>query len=73
LPQRNDRSCLMDFALSEEQTAIFDMARDFGATHIAPFAREWEVAGEIPKAFGSNWRNWALAGSMCAKKAAERA
>ena len=39
----------MDFALSEEQTAIFDMARDFGAQHIAPFAREWEEAGEIPK------------------------
>ena len=39
----------MDFALSEEQTAIFDMARDFGAIHIAPFAREWETAGEIPK------------------------
>ena len=39
----------MDFSLSEEQTAIFDMARDFGATHIAPFARGWETAGEIPK------------------------
>ena len=39
----------MDFALSEEQSAIFDMARDFGASHIAPFAREWEAAGEIPK------------------------
>ena len=39
----------MDFALSEEQTAIFDMAKDFGTTYIAPFAREWEAAGEIPK------------------------
>ena len=39
----------MDFALSEEQTAIFDMAKDFGTIHIAPFAREWEAAGEIPK------------------------
>ena len=39
----------MDFALSEEQSAIFDLARDFGASHIAPFAREWEAAGEIPK------------------------
>ena len=39
----------MDFALSEEQTAIFNMAKDFGTTHIAPFAREWEAAGEIPK------------------------
>ncbi len=39
----------MDFALSEEQQAIFDMARDFGQTRIAPHAREWEAAGTIPK------------------------
>ncbi len=40
----------MDFALSEEQQAIFDMARGFGQEHIAPFAREWERQGTIPKA-----------------------
>lgn len=39
----------MDFGLSEEQTAIFDMAREFGAEHIAPHARAWEAAGTIPK------------------------
>ena len=39
----------MDFALSDEQTAIFDMAAAFGAEHIAPFARDWEAAGTIPK------------------------
>ncbi|WP_323769077.1 acyl-CoA dehydrogenase family protein [Antarctobacter sp.] len=39
----------MDFALSEEQTAIFDMAHAFGQERIAPFAREWEAAGTIPK------------------------
>ncbi|MFT5629488.1 MAG: alkylation response protein AidB-like acyl-CoA dehydrogenase [Gammaproteobacteria bacterium] len=39
----------MDFALSEEQTAIFDMAHAFGAEHIAPFARQWEKDEEIPK------------------------
>ena len=39
----------MDFALSEEQTAIFDMAQAFGAEHIAPFARAWEADGTIPK------------------------
>ncbi len=39
----------MDFDLSEEQVAIFDMAHGFGQEHIAPFAREWEHAGEIPK------------------------
>ena len=40
----------MDFALSEEQAAIFDMARAFGEENIAPFARDWERDGEIPKA-----------------------
>ncbi len=39
----------MDFALSEEQTAIADMARAFGEDHISPHARKWEAAGEIPK------------------------
>ena len=39
----------MDFALSEEQGAIFDMARDFGAEHIAPHARDWEREGTIPR------------------------
>ncbi|MDA7424609.1 acyl-CoA dehydrogenase family protein [Thalassococcus lentus] len=39
----------MDFALSEEQTAIFDMAQAFGQEHIAPYARQWEADGTIPK------------------------
>ncbi len=39
----------MDFALTEEQTAIFDMAHSFGQDRIAPFARDWERAGTIPK------------------------
>lgn len=39
----------MDFALTSEQQAIFDMARDFGAEKIAPFALEWEKAGTIPR------------------------
>lgn len=39
----------MDFALSEEQQAIFDMALAFGQENIAPFAREWEAEGTIPK------------------------
>jgi alkylation response protein AidB-like acyl-CoA dehydrogenase len=40
----------MDFALSEEAEAVFDMAREFGAAEIAPFARDWEREGTIPKA-----------------------
>ena len=43
----------MDFALSEEQQAIFDMAHAFGQEHIAPFARQWEGDGTIPKALWS--------------------
>ena len=39
---------LMDFALSDEQTAIRDMARDFGRERIAPHAQAWEAAGHHP-------------------------
>ncbi|HAW45919.1 MAG TPA: acyl-CoA dehydrogenase, partial [Roseovarius sp.] len=39
----------MDFALTEEQTAIFDMAHAFGQDRIAPHARVWEREGTIPK------------------------
>ncbi|MCY4179585.1 MAG: acyl-CoA dehydrogenase family protein, partial [Litoreibacter sp.] len=40
----------MHFELSDEQAAIYDMAFAFGQEHIAPFAREWEQDGKIPKA-----------------------
>lgn len=39
----------MDFALTEEQTAIFDVAYQFGQDRIAPHAQEWERMGTIPK------------------------
>ncbi|MBL4874646.1 MAG: acyl-CoA dehydrogenase family protein [Rhodobacteraceae bacterium] len=39
----------MDFALSEEQQMIFDMAYDFGQEKIAPNAMQWEEDGTIPK------------------------
>ena len=42
---------MVDFALTEEQTAIFDMAHAFGQENIAPFARQWESDGTIPKEF----------------------
>ena len=38
----------MDFALSDEQVAIRDMARDFGRERIAPHALAWETTG-IPR------------------------
>lgn len=49
----------MDFALSQEQQAIFDMAHAFGQEHIAPFAHAWEDAGTIPKQL---WRDIAALG-----------
>lgn len=52
----------MDFALSEEQTAIFEMARAFGEDHIAPHALAWEKDGEIPK---SLWPQLAELGFGC--------
>ncbi|PRY94120.1 acyl-CoA dehydrogenase family protein [Donghicola tyrosinivorans] len=39
----------MDFSLTEEQQAIFDMARAFGEDRIAPNAQAWEKAGTIPR------------------------
>ncbi|WP_022703490.1 acyl-CoA dehydrogenase family protein [Pseudorhodobacter ferrugineus] len=39
----------MSISLTEEQHAIFEMAQGFGAEKIAPFAREWEKAENIPK------------------------
>lgn len=39
----------MDFALSDEQAAIFDMAKAFGDEYIAPHALQWEKDENIPK------------------------
>ena len=39
----------MDFALSDEQIAIFDMAKDFGTDNIAPYAQKWDQDGMIPR------------------------
>ena len=39
----------MDFALTEEQTAIYDMARAFAMDEIAPHAADWDKQGVIPK------------------------
>ncbi len=40
----------MDFGLTEEQEAIFDMAHAFGQDKIAPHARAWEEAETLPRA-----------------------
>jgi alkylation response protein AidB-like acyl-CoA dehydrogenase len=58
----------MDFALSGEQQAVFEMARDFGAEHIAPHARAWEAAGTIPKALWPKVAELGLAGIYVAEE-----
>ena len=52
----------MDFALTEEQTAIFDMAHDFGQARIAPNARQWEQDGTIPRELWPEIAELGLAG-----------
>ena len=39
----------MDFVLSEEQQAIFDMAHDFAEQMIAPHAVDWDQSEQMPK------------------------
>ena len=39
----------LHFDLGEAAQAILDTARAFGARHIAPFAREYEASGTIPR------------------------
>lgn len=38
----------MDFSLSEEQSAIFEMARSFSDEHIAPKSIEWDQTQHFP-------------------------
>ena len=52
----------MDFALNEEQQAIFDMAREFGEGEIAPHAEAWESDGTIPRALWSKVAELGLGG-----------
>ena len=52
----------MDFALSEEATAIYDMARAFGEAEIAPHAQAWERDGIIPKEIWPKLAELGLAG-----------
>ena len=58
----------MDFALTDEQQAIFDMARAFGEDQIAPHARDWERQGTIPKALWPRVAELGLAGIYVSEK-----
>lgn len=53
---------MMDFALSEEQAAIRDMARAFARDRIAPHALAWEAAGTIPRGLLAEAGGLGLAG-----------
>ena len=59
----------MDFSLSDEQSAIFDLARDFGAEHIAPHARTWEAEGTIPRALWPNLAELGFGGLYVSEEA----
>ncbi|MEM8787965.1 MAG: acyl-CoA dehydrogenase family protein [Pseudomonadota bacterium] len=39
----------MDFELSAEQTAVFDMAHAFGQDRIAPHALDWDATAQMPR------------------------
>lgn len=52
----------MNFELSEEQHAIFDMVKAFGAEHIAPYAAQWEHDGTIPRSLLKQVGELGLAG-----------
>lgn len=39
----------MDFELSDDMTALRDMARRFAADEIGPHARQWDREGDIPR------------------------
>ena len=39
----------MDFALTEEQSQIFAMAREFATEKMAPFAARWEEEKALPR------------------------
>ena len=52
----------MDFALSDEQQAIFETARDFARDEIAPHARTWDAQGTIPRDLWPKVADLGLAG-----------
>lgn len=46
--QTGQRGQMMDFSPTEQQQAIFDMARAFSDAHIAPYAIEWDRTRHFP-------------------------
>ncbi len=53
----------MDFALTEEQTAIFDMARAFAEDRLAPNAIEWDQTHTMPVDVLRETANLGMAGA----------
>tara|TARA_B100001564_G_scaffold156609_1_gene131556 strand:+ start:229 stop:420 length:192 start_codon:yes stop_codon:yes gene_type:complete len=63
----------MEFALSEEQEAIFDLAYSFGQENIAPFSITGRNKELSQKSYGQKPLNLALAGSMSLRSMADQA
>ncbi|MCY4184126.1 MAG: acyl-CoA dehydrogenase family protein [Rhodobacteraceae bacterium] len=52
----------MDFNLTEEQEAVFQMALGLGEKHISPHAKSWENQGSIPKDLWTTLGEYGLGG-----------
>lgn len=52
----------MDFNLTEEQEAVFEMAYGLGQKHISPHAKSWEEQGSIPKDLWKTFGEYGLGG-----------
>ena len=63
----------MEFSLSEEQEAIFDVAYSFGQENIAPFAIQWEKKEQYLKNYGAKSLNLALEAFMFLKNMEDQA
>ena len=49
----------MDFQLTEEQTLIQDMAKNFAATELAPYSSKWDAEKfSRPRGFYQGRRAW---------------
>ncbi len=54
----------MDFELSEQQTALRELVRDFARKSIRPVAREWELSGRYPQEIVDQMKAMGLFGML---------
>src|SRR6266545_1553731 len=58
----------MDFALTREQQAVRELARDFGLRHVAPVIRSFDEAQEFPHALMTALGKTGLLGALVPEK-----